>query len=162
LGFEEDVASADATLKPPSIDSSTPHGKQNRRKLLRAWVELGSWISDFKRVNGKQVTISIGSSDYFFPIKKHGISESGRSTDCMCNWIVREKCTKQPSVPTPIKVGIHTVMEIFFVLIACSSQRGTIRHNGNPGSRFVVENAWVNVIDLFVWFVLLFYVDALS
>jgi hypothetical protein len=52
LGFVEDPA-ADATLKSPSIDPSTPQGKQNRRKLLRAWVELGSWISDFKRVNGK-------------------------------------------------------------------------------------------------------------
>jgi hypothetical protein len=104
LGFEEDIANADMTLKPPSIDSSTPQGKQNRRKLLRAWIELGSWISDFKRVNGKQLTIGIRYS--YVSFNQCGILESGRSTNCMCNWIAREKCTKLPLVPTLIKVGI--------------------------------------------------------
>jgi hypothetical protein len=146
-------ANTDATLKPPSIDSSTPQGKQNRRKLLRAWIELGSWISDFKRVNGKQLTANISYTDS--SVNQHGILQNGRSTNCMCNWIVREKCTKLPLVPTLIKVSIHAEVSLS-VLIACSSQRRTVRHDDNPGPRYVLENAWINVNNLFGWFVLMF------
>ncbi|KAI0066711.1 cysteine proteinase [Artomyces pyxidatus] len=36
-------------LVPPKIDPSTPAGKLSRSKLLRAWVELGAWITDYRR-----------------------------------------------------------------------------------------------------------------
>lgn len=42
----------DNTLKPPVTDLTSPQGKQNRRKLLRAWLELSSWLTDFKRIHG--------------------------------------------------------------------------------------------------------------
>jgi len=53
LGFVEDGTSQELTLRPPPIETNSPQGKQNRKRLLRAWVEISSWISDFKRVNGK-------------------------------------------------------------------------------------------------------------
>lgn len=49
LGFYE--SSDDQTLNPPTTDPSTPEGVQNRRKLLRAWVEVNAWLADFKRNN---------------------------------------------------------------------------------------------------------------
>lgn len=49
LGFYEQ--SDDQTLNPPTTDPSTPEGVQNRRKLLRAWVEVNAWLADFKRNN---------------------------------------------------------------------------------------------------------------
>lgn len=52
LGFMEEVVDRDITLRPPVTDTATPAGKQNRRKLLRAWLEISSWLADFKRVNG--------------------------------------------------------------------------------------------------------------
>ncbi|KAF8913232.1 hypothetical protein CPB84DRAFT_1888891 [Gymnopilus junonius] len=52
LGFmEEVVESGDTTLRPPTTDPATAGGKQSRRKLLRAWLEISSWLADFKRVN---------------------------------------------------------------------------------------------------------------
>jgi ubiquitin carboxyl-terminal hydrolase 25/28 len=48
LGFTE----AQDGLRAPTTDISSPQGRSNRRKLLRAWVELGSWIFDFKRAHG--------------------------------------------------------------------------------------------------------------
>ncbi|KDR85578.1 hypothetical protein GALMADRAFT_53377 [Galerina marginata CBS 339.88] len=51
LGFAEEVVERDSTLKPPITDSSTQLGKQNRRKLLRAWLEISAWLTDFKRLN---------------------------------------------------------------------------------------------------------------
>ena len=108
LGFAEDVANPDVTLKPPSIDSSTSQGKLNRRKLLRAWVELSSWISDFKRVNGKPLMTDVRYTK--ISGNQLGTSVSGRSTSCMYNWIAREKCTKLPLAPTLIKVGVYSTV----------------------------------------------------
>lgn len=52
LGFAEEVSGGDTTLKPPSTDITSTHGKLNRRKLLRAWLEFGSYVADYKRSNG--------------------------------------------------------------------------------------------------------------
>jgi len=52
LGFAEEVSGGDITLKPPSTDITSTHGKLNRRKLLRAWLEFGSYVADYKRVHG--------------------------------------------------------------------------------------------------------------
>lgn len=51
LGFVEETADRESTLRPPITDN-TPLGKQNRRKLLRAWVEIHAWLVDFKRLYG--------------------------------------------------------------------------------------------------------------
>ena len=32
-------------LYPPSIDPASPEGKRTRAKLLRAWVEISSWLT---------------------------------------------------------------------------------------------------------------------
>lgn len=53
LGFVEEGPAQDLTLRPPPIETTTPQGKKGRRRLLRVWVELSAWVSDFKRVNGK-------------------------------------------------------------------------------------------------------------
>lgn len=53
LGFTEEVMETDTTLRPPLTDNNSAIGKQNRRRLLRAWVEIGSWLIDFKKLNGK-------------------------------------------------------------------------------------------------------------
>ncbi|KIM40703.1 hypothetical protein M413DRAFT_28483 [Hebeloma cylindrosporum] len=53
LGFVEVVTKAgDRCLKPPLTDPTFPAGKQNRRQLLRAWLEIASWRTNFKRING--------------------------------------------------------------------------------------------------------------
>lgn len=50
LGFVEEITERDSTLRPPVTDL-TLQGKQNRRKLLRAWLEILSWLTDFKRIH---------------------------------------------------------------------------------------------------------------
>ncbi|KAH9486398.1 putative ubiquitin carboxyl-terminal hydrolase 2 [Psilocybe cubensis] len=52
LGFVEEAMERDSTLKPPVTDTISAVGKQNRRKLLRAWVEIGSWVADYKKLQG--------------------------------------------------------------------------------------------------------------
>lgn len=49
LAFEE----AQDGLRPPATETNIPQGRMNRRRLLRAWVEVGAWIVDFKRVHGR-------------------------------------------------------------------------------------------------------------
>ncbi|KAL0951889.1 hypothetical protein HGRIS_008546 [Hohenbuehelia grisea] len=54
LGFmEESLKGQDGTperaLRPPSTDPATDEGKQNRARLLRAWVEISAWIVSFRR-----------------------------------------------------------------------------------------------------------------
>lgn len=39
----------DQTMTPPNTDPVTPEGKDNRRKLLRFWVEISAWLSDYER-----------------------------------------------------------------------------------------------------------------
>lgn len=34
-------------MRPPQTDKSTPQGRQNRKKLLRAWVEASAWLKDY-------------------------------------------------------------------------------------------------------------------
>ena len=34
----------ETSLSPPSIDPNTPEGKNTRAKLLRAWVEISTWL----------------------------------------------------------------------------------------------------------------------
>ena len=52
LGFVEEIRGRECTLRPPVTDNNTLQGKQNRRKLLRAWVEIHAWLADFKRLQG--------------------------------------------------------------------------------------------------------------
>lgn len=49
LGFTEEVHDSDLALKPPVTDTVSPQGKLNRKKLLRAWVEIGAWVVDYRR-----------------------------------------------------------------------------------------------------------------
>ena len=60
LGFTEEKMGNERVLRPPSVDIATPVGRTSRRKLLRAWVELGAWLADFKRVHG---------ADFEFPLR---------------------------------------------------------------------------------------------
>ena len=42
-------AEAMPMLQPPDTDASTELGRLNRERLLRAWVELGATLVDFRR-----------------------------------------------------------------------------------------------------------------
>ena len=50
--MEEVTEYDDSTLKSPVTDLTFLEGKQNRRKLLRAWLEIASWRTHFKRIHG--------------------------------------------------------------------------------------------------------------
>lgn len=52
INFSIDTYQDEDALHPPTIDSS-PQGKQNRVKLLRAWVEVSAWLTDYKRKSRK-------------------------------------------------------------------------------------------------------------
>jgi len=52
LGFMEEQVDNEPVLRPPSMDIATSVGRTNRRKLLRAYVELSAWMADFKRIHG--------------------------------------------------------------------------------------------------------------
>ncbi len=52
LGFKLLSNEGEQLLDPPSLES-TPAGRRDRSKLLRAWVEMGAWLADFKRRNSK-------------------------------------------------------------------------------------------------------------
>ncbi|KAI0652778.1 cysteine proteinase [Trametes meyenii] len=45
----EDPSTTETSLQPPPIDPATPEGKASRIKLLRAWVEIGSWLAIYHK-----------------------------------------------------------------------------------------------------------------
>jgi hypothetical protein len=45
-------------LSSPSITSATVEGKQNRAKLLRAWVEISAWLTDYTKRFGELLLVS--------------------------------------------------------------------------------------------------------
>lgn len=51
IGFGENTANNDATLMSPNTDPADSAGPVNKKKLLRAWVEVSAWIVDFKRTH---------------------------------------------------------------------------------------------------------------
>lgn len=48
LGFSEDGGN-ELLLSPPNVQQSHGIGKIMRRKLLRAWVEIGAWLENFRK-----------------------------------------------------------------------------------------------------------------
>jgi len=64
LGFLEELVDKDTTptLRSPIADITTAHGRINRRKLLRASIELTAWIADYKRIYGKSLSDQIYTS----------------------------------------------------------------------------------------------------
>lgn len=55
IGFKLVMATAKdgkdpiSMLQPPETDVSTEVGRLNRERLLRAWVEIGATLADFRR-----------------------------------------------------------------------------------------------------------------
>lgn len=54
LGFTETLLDGELALRPPETDIVTSQGKHNRRKLLRAWVEISAWVADYRRIHGRR------------------------------------------------------------------------------------------------------------
>lgn len=48
LGFSEEGGN-ELLLSPPNVQQTDMIGKIMRRKLLRAWVELGAWLENFRK-----------------------------------------------------------------------------------------------------------------
>jgi hypothetical protein len=60
LGFEiGEVAAGGEGLIPSQLDLVSPSAKVSREKLLRAWVELNVWVSEYTRRNGELCTMNI-------------------------------------------------------------------------------------------------------
>lgn len=55
LGFTEEQTDNELRLSPPIVQHTSLHGRVMRRKLLRAWVELGAWLADFRRIHSFQL-----------------------------------------------------------------------------------------------------------
>jgi ubiquitin carboxyl-terminal hydrolase 25/28 len=58
LGFTskpKDPANRDSSvLMPVTTDVSLSNGRQNRAKLLRAWVEISVWLLEYRKKNGRR------------------------------------------------------------------------------------------------------------
>ncbi|KAG6906912.1 hypothetical protein DXG01_011439 [Tephrocybe rancida] len=55
LGFTVEISkNQPAGLRPPPTDLSSTVGRMNRRRLLRAWVEVSAWVADFEHLNASQ------------------------------------------------------------------------------------------------------------
>lgn len=66
LGFGEGTHSSshDQTLSPPPIDPSDPLGVLNRGKLLRAWVEMGAWLQEYRKANREHLGFYVLASEF--------------------------------------------------------------------------------------------------
>ncbi|KZS93255.1 cysteine proteinase [Sistotremastrum niveocremeum HHB9708] len=50
LGYDlPDPKSEDSTIGPPDLDPSNPGASENKAKLLRAWLEIGAYLSDYRQ-----------------------------------------------------------------------------------------------------------------
>lgn len=63
-GTHKDNKDDGISLHPPDTEPSSPEGKRNRARLLRAWVEIGSWLTIFyKARDSKFLLLSMPYSD---------------------------------------------------------------------------------------------------
>ncbi|KAI3622739.1 ubiquitin carboxyl-terminal hydrolase [Moniliophthora roreri] len=51
LNFIPDTNDREPVVRAPPCDTTTVLGRNNRAKLLRAWVEIGAWMTHFKKTN---------------------------------------------------------------------------------------------------------------
>ncbi|KAJ7040245.1 hypothetical protein C8F04DRAFT_1082915 [Mycena alexandri] len=63
LGFSGDTFATENGLRPPTTDVTVPQGKQNRARLLRAWAEIGSWMTNYERMHSKQPSTTLNQHD---------------------------------------------------------------------------------------------------
>jgi hypothetical protein len=76
LGYE--LSSDGESISAPTIDHRSPTGQANRKRLLRAWLELGIWLEDHSARTG-QYTTSLnlnylgtdGYLDYLFVLRRY-------------------------------------------------------------------------------------------
>jgi ubiquitin carboxyl-terminal hydrolase 25/28 len=63
LGFKldevppTDTGDTGPALFPPHTSSATLEGRQNRDKLLRAWVEISAWLFDYLKRQGRHCLV---------------------------------------------------------------------------------------------------------
>ncbi|KAG6863063.1 hypothetical protein C0993_000358, partial [Termitomyces sp. T159_Od127] len=65
LGFIEEVYENQPALRPPPTDLVSSIGRMNRRRLLRAWVEVNAWLADFRRTNDDQSLAESSLSTFY-------------------------------------------------------------------------------------------------
>lgn len=49
LGFEFAQKETQTLLIPPNTDTSSEEGRKNKERLLRAWVEIGTYVAEYRR-----------------------------------------------------------------------------------------------------------------
>ena len=49
-------------LSPPRTDLDSEEGKMNRERMLRAWVEIGAYLADFRRRFREWIRTALGHS----------------------------------------------------------------------------------------------------
>lgn len=59
LGFAEERRDNESTLRAPGTDLHTPQGSLNRARLLRAWVELQAFLTDYIKINSKAISSAL-------------------------------------------------------------------------------------------------------
>jgi hypothetical protein len=94
LGFVEEVYENDFALRPPSTDINTSEGQLNRRKLLRAWIEVSAWVVDFKRVFGI-IALMLYSNTTHNGFDSFTFQASGAEISCT----LRPTCQRTGNVP---------------------------------------------------------------
>ncbi|KAI0328424.1 cysteine proteinase [Cubamyces sp. BRFM 1775] len=47
--LQQGQSASELALQPPPIDPSTPEGRASRTQLLRAWVEVGAWLTIYQK-----------------------------------------------------------------------------------------------------------------
>ncbi|KAG6836077.1 hypothetical protein H0H93_011620 [Arthromyces matolae] len=67
MGFTEEVYENHPALRPPPTDLVSSVGRMNRRRLLRAWVEVNAWLADYRRLNANQFKDSLDKKP--FPVR---------------------------------------------------------------------------------------------
>ncbi|KAL1708102.1 hypothetical protein EV121DRAFT_255015 [Schizophyllum commune] len=72
MGFTEESSKSEMHLRPPEIDANTPHGKINRQRLLRVWVEISSWLYIYRKLNPEALD---GKRNYSVHVNLEGIRE---------------------------------------------------------------------------------------
>ncbi|KAJ4470797.1 hypothetical protein J3R30DRAFT_3408070 [Lentinula aciculospora] len=68
----------DIFLRGPVITPTTSEGRLNRRKLIRAWVEISSWIAEWKERDGVGPTLASNYKEHDLWVKLNTSQETVR------------------------------------------------------------------------------------
>ncbi|EEB89591.1 hypothetical protein MPER_12291 [Moniliophthora perniciosa FA553] len=150
LGFIPDTNDKEPVVRAPPCDNSTVLGRNNRAKLLRAWVEIGAWTSHFKKTNDAiiklrentphklWVTVDPVREMYQTAIGAHHVQKR-QFLEISLSFAYLAQCRCDPARTMEYFTAFSTIVKIMEQVASCPTELQELMMMEQSRQRFTVE-----------------------